>query len=523
MPLVLIQLPWRCHSMMRSKERSLPGSTLLRPQPGVLLRREAHLPPAAAARRVVGLLPEAARPRVSVRDANRLAFGALWLFTLMLYARPNDLLPGLGTFPLVKIIALTAPLAYLGAQLQSGRPLLRWNTEVVMVCVLLALGILLTPLAASPKDSFDMLTDTFIKTVTIFVLLTGIVHSRERLHSLFKLVTVCGLILGLFAIRSYVRGDFATAGIRIKGLVGGMFENPNDLATALDLLIPLAILLGVRSRGAARVFYYVSTAVMIIGVQVTFSRGGFLGLLALAGVLFWKLGRGRRLRILLAGAILLALISVISPNNYFTRLTTIFNIQKDATGSAQERTELLNRALQLAVRRPVVGVGMGNFHIYSIREQEAHNSYLEIAAELGWLGLAAYLTLIFSALLGLRRVERETAGSESDNFRATWYFSVSLQAVFAAYLVCSFFSSIQYLWHLYYAAAYAVALRQIHHTEKAAISPSPPTASQGATGLLLRPVRPAGSLWSSSRAKSNSGNPAPRIDQPWRTNHDAAP
>ncbi len=508
---------------MRSKERSLPGSTLLRPRPGVLLRRETSPPTGAAFSRTVGLLSEATRPRASVREANRIAFGALWLFTLLLYARPNDLLPGLGTFPLVKIIALTAPLAYLGAQWQAGKPLIRWNTEVVMVCVLLALGILLTPLAASPKNSFDMLSETFIKTVTIFVLLTGIVHSRERLQSLFRLVTVCGLILSLFAIRSYVRGDFATAGIRIKGLVGGMFENPNDLATALDLIVPLAMLLGLRSRGAARIFYFGCAAVMVIGVQVTFSRGGFLGLLAMAGVLFWKLGRGRRLKILLAGAIFLALLTVISPNNYFVRLTTIFNIQKDATGSAQERTELLNRALQLAVRRPVVGVGMGNFHIYSIREQEAHNSYLEIAAELGWLGLAAYLTLILSALLGLRRVERETAGSAAENFRASWYFSVSLQAVFAAYLVCSFFSSIQYLWHLYYAAAYAVALRQIHATEKAAISPAPPTAAQGATGLLLRPAKAGGALWSSGRAKSNSGNPASRIDQPWRTSHDAAP
>ena len=35
-------------------------------------------------------------------------------------------------------------------------------------------------------------------------------------------------------------------------------------------------------------------------------------------------------------------------------------------------------------------------HIYSIREKEAHNAYLEIAAELGVMGLIAYLIVIFA-------------------------------------------------------------------------------------------------------------------------------
>jgi hypothetical protein len=33
-------------------------------------------------------------------------------------------------------------------------------------------------------------------------------------------------------------------------------------------------------------------------------------------------------------------------------------------------------------------------------------------------------------------------------------------------MVCSFFASIQYLWYLYYTAAYAVALRRIHAAEE---------------------------------------------------------
>jgi O-antigen ligase len=120
----------------------------------------------------------------------------------------------------------------------------------------------------------------------------------------------------------------------------------------------------------------------------------------------------------------------------------------------------------VAINRPIVGVGMGNFHIYSIREKEAHNAYLEIAAELGVMGLIAYLIVIFAPLRSLRRIERQTSGRRSKSEREMYWLSVCIQAAFIAYMVCSFFASIQYLWYLYYTAAYAVALRQIHAAEE---------------------------------------------------------
>src|SRR5262245_6595486 len=42
----------------------------------------------------------------------KFTYGAIYLFTLALYARPNDLLP-IGDFPIVKIIAILAPIAYI--------------------------------------------------------------------------------------------------------------------------------------------------------------------------------------------------------------------------------------------------------------------------------------------------------------------------------------------------------------------------------------------------------------------------
>jgi len=400
------------------------------------------------------------------RGKHWLAFAGVYLFTLMLYARPNDLFPALGDFPLVKIVSISVLLIYIGSKISAGEKLSVWTLEMTMLVVIAALGLLLMPIAASPKQSMDMLTDTYLKTVIIFILMVNLIDTRQRIFSMWKLVVVCGAALGVGAIKSYIKGEFAMKGLRIEGLVGGMFENPNDLATALDLLLPFAVALTLISKGLARLFYLVCAAVLAIGVLFTLSRGGFLGLIASSGVLLWKLGRWRRLKTILGVALICGILLAVMPGGYGARITTIFNTEQDQTGSAQQRRELLERAASVAISRPIVGVGMGNFHIYSIKEKAAHNSYLEIAAELGVMGLIAYLILILAPLRSLHRIERQTRGMRTKSEREMYWLSVSIQAAFIAYMVCSFFASIQYLWYLYYTAAYAVALRQIHAAEE---------------------------------------------------------
>ena len=433
------------------------------------------------------------------RNKHWLAFAGVYLFTLMLYARPNDLIPAIGSFPLVKIVALSVMAIYVLSKGAAGERLSVWTLEMTMLMVIAALGLLLTPTAASPKDSIDTLTDPFLKTVIIFILMINLIDTRRRIFSLWKLVVVCGAALGVGAIRSYMRGEFAVKGLRIEGVVGGMFEDPNDLATALDLLLPFAVALTLIGKGLARMFYLVCAAILAVGVLVTLSRGGFLGLIASGAVLLWKLGRGRRLRTMLAAGLICGILFAVMPGGYGARMATIFNNEEDTTGSAQQRRELLERAASIAINRPVVAVGMGNFHIYSISEKEAHNAYLEIAAELGVMGLVAYLVVIFAPFRSLRRIERQTRDMRSKSEREMYWLSVCVQAAFIAYMVCSFFASIQYLWYLYYTAAYAVALRQIHAAEE--MESSVPNTQNPAGPPEPGAKADRGALWPSYRLR----------------------
>jgi O-antigen ligase len=422
------------------------------------------------------------------RDTHRVAFAGIFFFTLLLYMRPNDLFPEVfGEFPLAKIIAIITLLGFFGAKLLAGERLSVFPIELRMLTIITLLGIVFIPAALSPESSIDLLTDTFLKVVAIFVLLINLINTRERLQTMMKLLVICGSVLALFAIVSYVTGKFtlvtrgdegAVVGMRITGIVGGIFGNPNDLATSLGLIVPFAVALALLRRGAARMFYLACAGMLGLGVILTFSRGGFLGLVAMAAVLIWKIGRHNRALTTCAFVIITTVFLVAMPVGYSSRITTIFDSSSDPTGSSEARRDLLERAASVAANHLIIGVGIGNYPIYSLHDQRAHNSYLEISAELGAAGLIAYLIMIFAPLRSLRRIERDSiktraADTGDDRAKLTYYLGAAVQASLVVYIVCSCFGSIQYLWFLYYPLAFAVCLRQMHDAEAVAVAAMP--------------------------------------------------
>ena len=245
--------------------------------------------------------------------------------------------------------------------------------------------------------------------------------------------------MSVFAIKNYATGNFTMKGDRIEGLVGGMFGNPNDLAAALNMLIPLAVALALMSSRRVRLLYAVCALLLFGGVMVTFSRAGFITLAAVSGVMLWKFGRGSRSSLALATLVAAVLLFSVFSDAYRSRLMTILDPDSDASGSSRQRVDLLERGLDLSLRHPIIGLGMGNFHIYSIHEKVAHNGYVETAAELGVIGLLAYLIIILAPLRGLAKIERERVKPGARDDLDAKYLSIGLQTALIAYMTNSFF------------------------------------------------------------------------------------
>ena len=116
----------------------------------------------------------------------------------------------------------------------------------------------------------------------------------------------------------------------------------------LNLIIPIAAAMMIATRSsAARAVAAFAMLISVAGVIVTFSRAGFLTLMATAVMLFAVLLRRRSsgaASLLLATALVAPLLV---PDSYLARLSTITDIEADKTGSAQGRWQ----DVILAVRR----------------------------------------------------------------------------------------------------------------------------------------------------------------------------
>ncbi len=429
-----------------------------------------------------GQRAESVLPRTTPAESNDshakaashpLAFAGLFAFTLLLYVRPNELFPEVfGNFSIMKIVAILTLIAYIGGKLGHGERLTVWPLEMSMLAAIVLLGIIFIPIAAAPDASIELLTDTFFKVSVVFVLMLNLVDTRERLLRIMKLVVLCGTGIAAGSIEKFVEGKFTATiqgvGVRIEGTVGGIFGNPNDLAMALDLLLPLAIVLALTSKPAGRLIYSACALVLAMGVVVTFSRGGFLGLAAAGGILLWKLGRHNKLSMVMAAFAACAVLALSMPAGYSDRLFTIIHTEQDTTNSAQERQGEMKQALEIASRHLVIGIGMGNYSFYSNHAIRAHNSYIEVAAELGLAGLVAYLILIFGPLRSMKRIERETSQANDPERRELRFLAAGVHASIVGYLICAMFSSAQYQWYLFYPVAYAVSLRRLYAASESA-------------------------------------------------------
>jgi len=404
------------------------------------------------------------------KHGHSVSYAGLFLFTALVYFRPYELSPSLFWLSSSAFwVAIATLLIYVITQLGLEGKMTARPREVNLVLLLLLTGLLSIPLALDPMKAWNGFAD-FLKVVLVFIVLVNVVRTEKRLTRLWLLVLTATCMLSVFAISDYRLGRLNLDGVRVQGIIGGLFQNPNDLALHFVTMIPIALVLALKSRNPFSKVVYFGCALLIIGgVVVTFSRGGFLALAFGMGVFMWKLARQSRILLGTLGVALVAIFIVAAPTGYRVRLATTQD------ESALARLDDLKRSLFVAARHPVVGVGMNNYILFSNFDKASHNAYTQVASEMGVAALVIYVLFMIAPIRRLRNIERESA--ESKSHRRFYYLAIGLQASLAAYMVASFFASVAYLWYVYYLVAYSVCLRRIYQAaierETITATPSP--------------------------------------------------
>lgn len=398
------------------------------------------------------------------RHGHGLTYVGLFLFSVMVLFRPYELIPGLGFLSTSAFyIALLTVAVYIPSQLAAEGNLTHFSAEVKAVLAMTLIALVSIPIARDPAMAWQTFDDTFSKAVVMFIVMVNAVRTRRRLMGMIWLSLSIGVILSAFALNMYATGQLTVEGYRVGGSIGGMFQNPNELSMHLVMMFPLAVALGLAARNPLSRIAYLGVAVLLVGANmVTYSRGGFLALIAASAVLVWKYGRRNRVGVTVAAAAAGFLVVLFAPGSYALRILSIFGLAADPVGSSDQRMELLWRSLIVTLRNPW-GIGIGNFPIVGVRNLVSHNSYTQVSSELGLLGLVAYLVFLVSPFRKLAAIERiVVARGESGWFM---HLAVGLQASLVAYFVASFFASVAYTWFVYYIVAYAVAFRRIFAME----------------------------------------------------------
>lgn len=409
------------------------------------------------------------------RNGHSLTHIGIFLFTLVLYFRPYELIPALSGFHSIALIfAVATLLIYLPSQFTLEGNFTALPTEVKCVLFMTAWALLSIPLAKSPGLAWETFNDTFIKVILMFIIMANTLRTKTRLKGLMWLGIGIGVMLSFQALSLYEKGEFKTEGYRVSVDFGGMFGNPNDMAIHLVIFIPIAIALGASSKNMlAKLAYFVSAALMVAGSLVTQSRGAFLGMVAVSSVLVWKLGRNQRFKSVVIAGVVGVLVLLTAPGNYGLRVASIFIPSLDPVGSSDQRTDLLIRSIWVTLRNPQ-GIGIGNFEIVGNHNLGTHNGFTQVSSELGWLSFAAYLILLLSPFRKLGSIERRMF--EKRDFSWMYYLSVGIQASIAGFMAASFFSSVAYHWYVYYPIAYAIGIRRIYQLGQEEKTASP-TAS----------------------------------------------
>jgi Tfp pilus assembly protein PilF/O-antigen ligase len=230
------------------------------------------------------------------------------------------------------------------------------------------------------------------------------------------------LALGsLYAVLQFYGFDPLSQGRVFDGRPYGTIGNPDFWGAFLVMATPLSLGLWLSSSQGS----FVWVALPVVALLLTQSRGAWLGFAGGFAAFLWHLDRDKKLnypRLAGLGWLALALVvlfSIPNPLNHaglgtVRRLFSGFDPQQKGV-----RLFLDRAAWNLSLKHPVVGVGGGRFTEAFLEEQgrmlqvepgkavfthDAHNDFLQLAAESGWpaLGLFAALFLLASVRLWKR-------------------------------------------------------------------------------------------------------------------------
>jgi len=315
--------------------------------------------------------------------------------------------------------------------LARDQPAMFWT-----VSALVALG------AASSLWATDFSQTRFqLQRLVLAVLLLLVVYTAASTAAAFRTVVWAFLI-----------GSVVTAGYGIAsggyghGRLSGIFDPNYFAAELIPAILVSCFLLVTAGSGRMRSIAAVVLAVDSVAFALTQSRGGIIALSVafVAAVILAGRARPRMLATVLA-------VFAVGIGYYFAYSPSHLrgSFSGSLAGASSGRSDEWRIALRMLRNHPLNGVGLGNFVVVEpsyatqsinlsfvrlvvAKPLVAHNSYLELGAELGVGGLVLFVTALSLAVARARRALSSFAPGDGLEFYARGVVAGAI-GMFAAY------------------------------------------------------------------------------------------
>jgi len=332
------------------------------------------------------------------------------------FIQPGELLPALDVIHIERSYAIALLVVFVLRRLTTpGRPLLS-NRLVLASLLLVGSAFLSIPFAVWRGGAFAQTTE-LIKDVILLVLIFGLVDTNARMSK------VLWLMVGLFAwfagsaLIAYAHGQISLQERigRAEG-INSMAGGPNELAGLILALLPFLIAL-LRSTHSIliRLLLLACGSLGLAALVLTGARTGMLALIIVGA--YYVLRSRLKIVWFLACVALACIIWIGMPQAYRDRYLTV---KQYASGgkldaSNELRLRVWKAGWRMLLDHPILGVGAGQFPtaygtsyvgVAHVAWMNPHNLFLQVACELGVVGLIVFIYFVIQIVKQIRHLPR---------------------------------------------------------------------------------------------------------------------
>ena len=295
-------------------------------------------------------------------------------------------------------------------------------------------------------DSFNELALWGSYLLLYFIIISSI-KDKRWIYIFLKIVILSASIAAIYCIFQFYGLDFTFwRKIGGRGSLFSTFGNPNYLAGHLAAVIPLVfVLFCLQKNKFKKIILEIVVAILYASLLMTLCRGAWMGLFVSAVVMlvaiyffkrseltFFRKNKGWLISLILILLVISIVYSTPNPLNPLGKISVTQRVAatiEEGGSSMQTRFLIWLSSVETIRRSPILGRGIGTYGIhyplsqgavlaqkryqkyipYTNKSINAHSDYLHIGAEVGIVGLAAFLWIIFvfykNTINGLLRIQ----------------------------------------------------------------------------------------------------------------------